>query len=348
MAGIGAHETLIPLLHLNVAERNDNHQTQSDHLIFDGIKDRVGRSYNLAASPEQMYMNLMRLYDLRANDLPIQVFQFGTKFRDETHTLSLLRLKQFTMMDSYSFHLNKNSFEREYVAMLRCFEDIFSEINLNLVIIKTLNAIAPDCYAHEVVIESDSGESPFCLDTSKRSAGFHVDYIKSHNIRDGYENEVRNGIEIGNTYEVGYRFTSGVRPLQVKVGSMRRPVYMGAYSIGIERTIVAAIEKNSDEFGVVWPKVIAPFEIVIVNGFVSAEGVVQSLYEHVSRYFRVLLDDRVGIELDEQLETALRIGIPIILQLESNNPQTISVITRPGMVKQLISFENIDRYLGIT
>jgi len=76
---------------------------------------------------------------------------------------------------------------------------------------------------------------------------------------------VKQGIEVGNIFKLGTKYS---RPLGANVldeGGQERPIVMGSYGIGVARIAAAAVEQRNDERGIIWPKAIAPFDIHLVQ-----------------------------------------------------------------------------------
>ena len=93
-----------------------------------------------------------------------------------------------------------------------------------------------------------------------------------------------------------------------------KPFIMGCYGIGVSRTMSAAIEKYHDDFGIVWPKEIAPYQVIIVPINIEDEQqskVAYELYEKMSALgIEVVLDDRAE-RAGVKFKDADLIGFPI-------------------------------------
>jgi len=107
---------------------------------------------------------------------------------------------------------------------------------------------------------------------------------------------VKQGIEIGNIFKLGTKYS---RPLGASVldeAGQERPIVMGSYGIGLARIAAAAVEQQNDERGIVWPKAIAPFDVHVVQ--VQAKDPAQrdvagALHDSLSSEgWEVLWDDR--------------------------------------------------------
>lgn len=124
----------------------------------------------------------------------------------------------------------------------------------------------------------------------------------------------KKGIEIGNTFKLGTKYSESLNLEYLDSNNELHPVVMGCYGIGLGRIFAATIEQNNDENGIIWPMSIAPFQvaIVLINDKDEKQAkVANTLYETLSKEgIDVLLDDR-----DERPGVKFKdmdlIGIPI-------------------------------------
>ena len=72
------------------------------------------------------------------------------------------------------------------------------------------------------------------------------------------------GIEAGQVFTLGTKYSKAMGAMFLDEAGKQQPLYMGCYGIGVGRTMAAAIEQNNDENGIIWPRAIAPFEVVVV------------------------------------------------------------------------------------
>ena len=108
--------------------------------------------------------------------------------------------------------------------------------------------------------------------------------------------KISRGIEVGNIFQLGTKYTKSMHMTYLdKEGNEQYPI-MGCYGIGVGRTMAAAIEQNNDEQGIVWPRAIAPFEVVVVAVNAKKEEQLtyaEGIYEECRKAgLDVLLDDR--------------------------------------------------------
>ncbi len=126
------------------------------------------------------------------------------------------------------------------------------------------------------------------------------------------------GIEVGNTFMLGTKYSSSLGGKFLDANGQEKPYIMGSYGIGITRTAQAAIEKYHDDKGIIWPKAIAPYQIIISPLNISREeqqALAEKLYaELTAAGYSVLYDDR-GERAGVKLNDADLIGIPLRLAI---------------------------------
>lgn len=124
---------------------------------------------------------------------------------------------------------------------------------------------------------------------------------------------LRRGIEVGQIFGLGTKYAEAEGAYYLDENGKRNPIYMGSYGVGVSRTITAVIEQNHDDYGIIWPLCVAPFEIIITTVNIKDEDqrrVGEELYEKLSKDYEVLFDDRVeraGIKFNDRD----LIGIPL-------------------------------------
>ena len=104
------------------------------------------------------------------------------------------------------------------------------------------------------------------------------------------------GIEAGQVFMLGTKYSEALHATFLDESGKEKPLVMGCYGIGVGRTMAAAIEQNNDQDGIIWPKAIAPFEVVVVpvNAKVSEQlEMAEKIYGELKAVgIDVLLDDR--------------------------------------------------------
>ncbi len=157
----GAQEMLAPVLHpLDLWRETNRTNTVGFELMT--VKDLRGAEFALGGTAEEMFVDLVRKYKLSYRDLPFQLYQFSTKFRDELRARGgLLRVREFIMKDGYSFHRDETDFKIEYEKMKQVYLKIFARLGLPVVIVASDNGYIGGEYCHEFILESAAGESTY-------------------------------------------------------------------------------------------------------------------------------------------------------------------------------------------
>ena len=125
-----------------------------------------------------MFVDVVRKFQISYKDLPFNIYQFSTKFRDELRARGgLLRVREFIMKDAYSFDMDEKEFKKEYENMLNTYKKIFDRLGLKTVVVESDNGYIGGEYCHEFVVESSVGETTF-LTTEDGKYTAHQDIVK--------------------------------------------------------------------------------------------------------------------------------------------------------------------------
>jgi prolyl-tRNA synthetase len=125
--------------------------------------------------------------------------------------------------------------------------------------------------------------------------------------------QVFKGMEIGHIFKLGTKYSASMGATVLNQDGKEVPIIMGSYGIGVERIIAAAVEQNHDDDGIIWPRSLAPFDVVVTITNIKQDDVRQAgekLYDELKGAgLEVLLDDRderAGVKFKD----ADLIGIP--------------------------------------
>lgn len=163
MDAAGAQELITPVLHPKYLWEETN-RTNTVGFELMSIKDRNKMEFVLGGTAEEMLVDLIRKFQLSYKDLPLNVYQFSVKFRDELRARGgLLRLREFVMKDAYSFDTNEAEFKKEYKKMEETYSRIFKRMGLKTLVVESDNGYIGGEYCHEFIVESDAGESKFLM-----------------------------------------------------------------------------------------------------------------------------------------------------------------------------------------
>ncbi|HVF69087.1 MAG TPA: proline--tRNA ligase [Xanthomonadales bacterium] len=163
----GAQEIVAPILHPLSLWQETNRDKADFGLLK--IKDRREMEFVLGGTAEEMMVDLVRKFQISYKDLPFQVYQFASKFRDELRARGgLLRVREFIMKDGYSFHADEEDFKKEYENMSNTYSRIFDRLGLETFMVAADNGDIGGDYAHEFQVRSDAGEDTIFYVPSKK------------------------------------------------------------------------------------------------------------------------------------------------------------------------------------
>lgn len=164
MEKIGGQEIFMPVvLPGDLLVRSGRISDIGDELLK--FKDRGDRSMLLAMTHEEPVVDLSENFAKSYADYPFMVYQIQTKFRDEPRARGgLIRLREFTMKDAYSFHTSQKDLEEFYEKVLKAYHRIYSRIGLpEVVSIQSDSGMMGGDVSHEFMLLCDSGEDSIIL-----------------------------------------------------------------------------------------------------------------------------------------------------------------------------------------
>jgi prolyl-tRNA synthetase len=125
------------------------------------FQDRAQRDLCVSPTNEESVTDIFRKTVSSYKQLPVSLYQINTKFRDEIRPrFGLLRGREFTMKDAYSFHLNKESLDLVYEDMYKAYKNIFTRMGLDFIIVEADGGAMASGGArtHEFQLVADNGE----------------------------------------------------------------------------------------------------------------------------------------------------------------------------------------------
>ncbi len=161
MAAAGAYEVHFPALVPADPYRNSGRWDAYGDGIF-RLRDRREVDYLLAPTHEELFTLLVKDLYSSYKDLPLTIYQIQDKYRDEARPRAgLLRGREFTMKDAYSFDATDEGLERSYQAQRDAYERIFSRLGLEYVIVNADNGLMGGARSEEFLHPIDIGEDTF-------------------------------------------------------------------------------------------------------------------------------------------------------------------------------------------
>lgn len=348
MSNSGSLELIMPTLQVSDIWKESNRYNDYG-LEMLKIKDRHNRDLIYGPTNEEQITQIFRDNITSYKALPLNLYQIQWKFRDEVRPrFGLLRGREFLMKDAYSFDLTEEESKKTYYKMFLAYLKIFSKLGIFAVPMKADTGPVGGDFSHEFILISESGESTVYLDkniTNLKNEHKNFNYNDS-NIEDIFnkfnnfyavteeqfnENDKKyldnknnvistKGIEIGQLFYFGTKYSLPMKAMVLDKNGKQVNIHMGSYGIGVSRLVAAIAESSFDEKGIVWPKEVAPFNIII-----NSLGSNQEVLNISENIYNTLINNKVDVlyndtkdSVGSKLNTADLIGIPFQLNIGNN------------------------------
>jgi len=277
------------------------------------LKDET--ELGLAWSHEEPIVKMLRSYIESYKDLPVAIYQFQTKLRNELRAKSgIMRGREFVMKDLYSFHTDEGDLNVFYNTCVDSYKKVFERLGIGEDTYITFAGGGDFTdFSHEFQTICEAGEDAIYLNREKKIA-VNEEIIESKNVvgelkklglAKGDLEKVKTA-EVGNIFNFGTEKTDTMGLYYTDAEGKRQSIWMGSYGIGITRVMGVIAEKMSDEKGLVWPENIAPAKVYLIG----IERDVEGLYKKfVQNGIEVIWDNR-EVRPGEKFADADLLGIP--------------------------------------
>lgn len=270
-----------------------------DELVDIWFKTRLkdGTEMGLGWSHEEPIVEMVRQHLNSYKNLPISVYQFQTKLRNELRAKSgIMRGREFVMKDMYSFHETAKDLEEYYQRSIEAYGRVFERLGIgDDTYVTFASGGAFTKFSHEFQTICDAGEDIIYLHREKNIAVNEEvldDAVAELGI-DKSELEPVKTAEVGNIFNFGSQKTDDMELFATGPDGAQQSIYLGSYGIGVTRVMGVIAEKLSDEKGLVWPENIAPYKVYMVSIGDKGQAEAEKLYADLtSRGVEVLFDDR--------------------------------------------------------
>ncbi len=179
----GALECLMPeLTNSEFWKESGRWDTMGPEMIR--IKDRNGLEYSLGPTHEESVTNMIRSIISSYRDLPLNVYQINTKFRDEIRPrFGVIRSKEFIMKDAYSFDMDDEGLDRSYKSMALAYRKIFDRCGLDTIPVQADSGTMGGSASEEFMVASDVGEEILllCEKCDYRANSEKAEYVRENN-----------------------------------------------------------------------------------------------------------------------------------------------------------------------
>ena len=271
----------------------------SDELVDVWFKSHLqdGTEVGFGWTHEEPIVDLLRNYLKSYKDLPISVYQFQNKLRNELRAKSgIMRGREFVMKDMYSVHASKEDLDKYYNAAIEAYKRCYDRFGIgDETYVTFASGGAFTKFSHEFQTICDAGEDYIYLHRGKNIAVNEEvldEAVKELGI-DRSELERVKTAEVGNIFNFGTQKSEEMRLVFTDADGVERYAYMGSYGIGITRVMGVIVEKFADDKGLVWPENIAPAKVYLVQIGSQSRATADELYQRLqSAGIETIYDDR--------------------------------------------------------
>ena len=357
----GINQILMPTIQgSDIWKISDRYESYGKEMLK--IVDRNDKELLYGPTNEEMITAIGKHFIKSYKNLPRYFFHIQSKFRDEIRPrFGVMRAREFLMKDAYSFDKDEKAGELTYESFFKLYLSIFDKLGLKIIPVRAPSGEIGGNLSHEFHLLLDTGESKIFVDETLLKKDFcdlKISEIKSINC---FTDELYESLNISQSLmqlkstELGHIFLFGTKyskSFDFKIDYENDKIfpYMGSYGIGISRIPAAIIEASNDDNGIIWPKEVSPFDIILLNltsnNEITASFCEQLYAELKTNNYDVLFDDRSerpGIKFSD----ADLIGIPIQIIVGKNfvDKKEIGVKTRRNLKEYVVTSKNLIEFL---
>jgi len=329
---IGGQEMLMPLLHPKSIWGETGRWDKANEIMYK-LKDIHDKEFVLSFTHEEIVMDLLRKTINSYKDLPVSVYHFSTKFRNELRAKNgILRGREFMMKDLYSAHTSEEDLLEYYEKVKKAYSKIFTRLGFNFKIAKASGGVFTDKFTHEFQVLSDAGEDTIYWKEGDKEA---INEEVLDNNKEDYESA--KSIEVGNIFPLGTWYAEKMGVTFTDSDGKRKPVWFGSYGIGPTRVMGTWVEVSHDDKGIIWSKEISPFQVHLIGLNGKGNDVYKKLLDN---NIDVLFDDR-DLGAGEKFGDCDLIGIPVRLVVSDKAGDKIEFKERTSNESELLDFDEI-------
>ena len=288
----------------------------SDELVDVWFKSHLqdGTEVGFGWTHEEPIIELLRSYLKSYKDLPISVYQFQNKLRNELRAKSgIMRGREFIMKDMYSIHASKEDLEAYYQAVIEAYKRCYHRFGLgDDTYVTFASGGAFTKFSHEFQTICAAGEDYIYLHRG-RDLAINEEVVDEAIIELGIDKSELERVktaEVGNIFNFGTQKSEEMGLVFTGEDGRQHHAYMGSYGIGITRVMGVIVEKFADDKGLVWPEEIAPARVHLVQIGKESVAAADELYDTLQQAgISVLYDDRAA-RPGEKFADAELLGMP--------------------------------------
>lgn len=352
MNALGGQELLMSTLQNKAIWEQTNRWDDKKVDIWFKSKLRNGNEVGFGWSHEEPIGEMMKSHIASYKDLPVCVYQFQNKLRNEVRAKSgIMRGREFIMKDAYSFCVGEEDHTQIYDAMKVAYMKVFERLGIGKdTYITFADGGAFTDFSHEFQTLCEAGEDITYIHPDRHIA-INEEVMSEKACEElgvkKDELQKRKTAEVGNIFNFGRAKAKDLGlTFKTKEGEAR-PVWMGSYGIGITRVMGVLVEKFADSRGLVWPPEIAPFRVQLVS--IKADTEAGKLYEKLKeKGVEILYDDREEVSPGEKFADADLLGIPmrVVISEKTLKEGKVEMKMRTASEAELVSEEELMQKVG--
>ena len=330
--------------------------------------DRKEKLFVLGPTHEEMMVDLVRGRVTSYKNLPFNLYQIKTKFRDEVRPrFGLMRGREFIMKDGYSFHASYEDMDREFDTVEEAYKRILKRLGLDYRIVEADSGAIGGSGSKELMVLADSGEDTIAvcdkceyganievfMDMDELGEDFDPSSIKDIKEIKGDDNcphcsgklTLTKGIEVGHIFKLGTTYSEALKAEFLDENGKSHPFVMGTYGMGVSRLVAAVIEQHHDEYGCIWTKATAPYMVNVMISNIKDEeqnALGEELYAKlVNDGVEAMIDDRKD-RFGFKMKDAELIGFPytVIIGKELQNGE-VQIFNRKTREKISVAADKV-------
>jgi prolyl-tRNA synthetase len=309
--------------------------------------DRKEKLFVLGPTHEEMMVDLVRGRITSYKNLPFNLYQIKTKFRDEVRPrFGLMRGREFIMKDGYSFHATQEDLDREFDSVEQAYKRIIKKLGLDYRVVEADSGAIGGTGSKELMVLADSGEDTIAvcnkceyganievfMDMDELGEDFDANSVNAIKELKGDDKcpqcdgtlSLTKGIEVGHIFKLGTTYSKALKAEFLDENGKSKPFIMGTYGMGVSRLVAAVVEQHHDEFGCIWTKETAPYAVNVMISNIKDEAqntLGEELYlKLLGEGVEVMIDDRKD-RFGFKMKDAELIGFPytVIIGKELDN-----------------------------
>jgi len=342
LEAIGCQKLILPhTATRKLWEQSGRWQNMGPELVR--FQDRHEKDMLLCPTHEETITSLVSTYQLSYKDLPLRLYQVGTKFRGEMKPrFGLIRSNEFIMKDLYTFDSSSQAAQQTYNEVSDAYGRIFDRIGVPYQRVEGDTGVIGGSSSHEFHYPADIGQDSLLWCKSCNS-GTNLELTDSNSQTCqicGKDMIQTKGIEVGHTFLLGQKYSKVFKAKCLGVKGKPEVMEMGCYGIGVTRVLAATIEVLSTETEMRLPSMLSPFSICILppksgsKEFTAGSAIVSEIYDKLNKSFPqdIIIDDRESMTIGKKMYESNRTGYPIIIVIgkKSSLPEPVIEVQIPA------------------